>query len=74
MNHLTIRPYILVLQIVRAARKGTRIDCVKSYYLQTYLQQDLLTKEQNISEHNALYGTLHGIFTPTCVRMNLISH
>jgi hypothetical protein len=58
MNHPTIRPHILVVSF---ARKRTRIDCVKPYYLHTYLQQDLVSEEQNASEHNTLYGTVHGI-------------
>lgn len=61
MNHPTIRLYILELQVVSAARKGTRMDCVQSYYLHMYLQQDLVIEEQNISEQNALYGTAHDI-------------
>lgn len=62
MNHPTIRLYILVLQFLSAACKCTLMECVQSYYLRTYLQQDLVTGEQNISEQNALYGTAHDVY------------
>jgi len=61
MNNPTIRLYILELQVVNAARKIPRMDCVQSSNLHTYLQQDLVIEEQNISEQNALYGTAHDI-------------
>ena len=61
MNHLTIRLYILLFQVVSAALKGTRMDCAQSCYLHTYLQQDLVIEEQNISDQNALYGRAHEV-------------
>jgi hypothetical protein len=57
MNYPTIRPYVIVLQVVSATRKATRMGCVQS----CYLQQALVIEEQNISEQNALYGTAHDI-------------
>jgi hypothetical protein len=65
LNHLhQYGPIEEIMEILRPARKSTRINCLESYYIQLYQQKGLLLiEEQSIGEVNPLYSTAQDIPT-----------
>jgi len=43
------------LQLLKTCRKGTRMNCWETLYMQVYHQNNILITEQQIGESNPLY-------------------
>ena len=52
------------LQLLKACRKGTHMDCWEALYIQVFRQEKLLIDEQQVSKTNLLFELARIPYTP----------